>query len=150
MMSPNWGSHHEPLFCLKGLWPYVKIFPFCLNFAIIGKNYVIIKNTFRKDGRRMEELSKEEVLHVARLARISISDENTLEKYQYQLKELLDNIDKIKEVKGYDEELMFSPVNHQASLQEDVPGEMLSFQEVKKNTPHMKGNFVEVPVMINE
>ena len=98
----------------------------------------------------MEKLSKEEVLHVARLARISISDENTLEKYQYQLKELLDNIDKIKEVKGYDEELMFSPVDHQASLQEDVPGEMLSFKEVKKNTPHMKGNFVEVPVMINE
>ena len=84
----------------------------------------------------MEKLSKEEVLHVARLARISISDENTLEKYQYQLKELLDNIDKIKEVKGYDEELMFSPVDHQASLQEDVPGEMLSFQEVKK-TPHI-------------
>lgn len=97
-----------------------------------------------------EKLSKEEVMHVARLARISVNDPKTLEKYQYQLKELLDDVDKIKEVKNVDEEKLISPVDHSANLTEDEPKDMIGFTDVKKNVPHMKGNFIEVPVMINE
>ena len=92
----------------------------------------------REELRMEDKLSEEEVKHVARLARISVSDPKTLEKYQYQLKKLLDEIDKIKEVKNYDDEFLIAPVD------------MISFQDMKKNAPQTKGNFVEVPVMIRE
>ena len=50
-----------------------------------------------------DKLTKEEVLHVAHLARIKV-DEEEIEKYQVELKQLLNDVDKIKEVEGYDEE----------------------------------------------
>lgn len=97
----------------------------------------------------MDKLSKEEVLHIAYLARINL-EENEIEKFQVDLKKLMDDVDKIKEVKGYDEELMISPVEHESPLREDEAGEMLAYKTVMKNVPHGTGNFVEVPVMLNE
>ena len=55
-----------------------------------------------------DKLTKEEVLHVAHLARIKVDDDE-IEKYQVELKQLLDDVDKIKEVEGYDEERMIAP-----------------------------------------
>jgi len=97
----------------------------------------------------MDKLSREEVLHIAYLARINLSEEE-IEKFQKDLKKLLNDIDKIKEVKGYDDEIMISPINHNAPLREDNEGKMLDYKTVMKNVPHSTGNFVEVPVMINE
>jgi len=97
----------------------------------------------------MDKLTKDEVLHIAYLARINLSD-NEIEKYQVELKKLMNDIDKIKSVKGYDDELMISPVTHNSSLREDNVGKMLDYKTVMKNVPHSTGNFVEVPVMINE
>ena len=42
----------------------------------------------------MDKLSKEEVLHVAKLARLELSDEE-IEKYRKDLKDLFDEIEKI-------------------------------------------------------
>ena len=97
----------------------------------------------------MEKLSKEEVLHVAYLARISL-DENEIEKYRVELKKLMNDVDKIKDIDNYDEDLMFSPVTSLCPLREDEPGEMLDYKDVIKNVPTKDGNFVEVPVMLNE
>ena len=97
----------------------------------------------------MEKLSREEVLHVANLARINL-DEEEIERFRVQLKKLIDDIDKIKDVKDYDEDLLISPVEHNASLREDTEGEMLDYNEVMINVPNSTGNFVEVPVMLNE
>ncbi len=97
----------------------------------------------------MEKLSREEVLHVAHLARINLEEEE-IEKFRVQLKKLMDDIDKIKEVKGFDEDLMISPVEYNTELRTDEEGKMLDYKEVMKNVPHSTGNFVEVPVMLNE
>jgi aspartyl-tRNA(Asn)/glutamyl-tRNA(Gln) amidotransferase subunit C len=97
----------------------------------------------------MEKLSREEVLHVAHLARINLEEEE-IEKFRVQLKKLMDDIDKIKEVKDYDEDLMISPVEYNTELRTDEEGKMLDYKEVMKNVPHSTGNFVEVPVMLNE
>ncbi len=96
-----------------------------------------------------DKLTKEEVLHVSRLARVGISEEE-IEKYQVELKKLLDEVDKIKEVKNYDEELLIAPYDHDTVLRKDESGEMLSNEEIMKNVPASIGNFVEVPVMIND
>ena len=97
----------------------------------------------------MDKLTREEVLHIAYLARINL-EEDEIEKFRVQLKKLMDDIDKIKDVKGYDEELMISPVTHNAPLRSDNEGAMLDYKTVMKNVPHNTGNFVEVPVMLNE
>lgn len=97
----------------------------------------------------MEKLTKEEVLRVANLAKIEI-DETEIETYQYKLKEILTEIDKINEVVNYDEEIMISPITHNATLREDKSGEMLDPKVVASNAPRKSGNFIEVPVVINE
>lgn len=96
-----------------------------------------------------EKLTKEEVLHVADLARIGLTDDE-IKRYQVDLKKLLTEVEKINEVKGYDEEIMFTPVMEQARIRKDREGEMLSANVALSNAPVKNGNFVEVPVMIHE
>ena len=96
-----------------------------------------------------DKLTREEVLHVARLARIELTEEE-IEKYQVQLKTLLNEVDKIKSVELKSDDKLIAPVEHTTELREDVAGEMLDPEEIMKNVPVSNGNFVEVPVMINE
>lgn len=92
-------------------------------------------------------LTKEEVLHVAHLARIEITDEE-LEKYQKDLKILFDEIDKIKDLNDFDEDKMFSPCENTFDLErKNIP---VTNENLLLNVPKKKGNFVEVPVMVNE
>lgn len=106
-------------------------------------------NKKRKELRKMDKLTKEEVDHIAHLARIGMSDSER-ETFQVELKKLLDEVKKIVDIKGYDDELMFTPSSNKAELREDEVGEMISAKEALANAPAKNGNFVEVPVMINE
>ena len=96
-----------------------------------------------------DRLSKEEVLHVAELARIAIS-ESELEKYQIQLKQIMDSVDKIKEVEVDDDQMLIANWSAPTKLREDVAGEMLNPKEVINNAPRHSGNYIEVPVVIGE
>lgn len=95
------------------------------------------------------KLTKEEVLHVAKLARIKI-DEDEILKYQIELKKLLDDVDKIKDVENYDTDKLIAPWQKAAILREDVENEMLDAKEVLKNAPKHSGNYIEVPIVISE
>ena len=92
-------------------------------------------------------LTKEEVLHVAHLARIEITDEELL-KYQKDLKVLFDEIDKIKDLNDFDEDRMFAPCNKEFDLERKSVS--VDKDNLLLNVPKKKGNFVEVPVMVNE
>ena len=96
-----------------------------------------------------EKLTKEEVLHVAELARIAVTDEE-IEKYQVELKKLLDDVEKINDVKGYDDEILIAPWNNNTDLREDSEGEMLDPKQVLENAPRHSGNYIGVPVVIGE
>ena len=96
-----------------------------------------------------EKLTKEEVLHVAELARIAVTDEE-IEKYQVELKKLLDDVEKINDVKGYDDEILIAPWNNNTDLWEDSEGEMLDPKQVLENAPRHSGNYIGVPVVIGE
>lgn len=96
-----------------------------------------------------DKLTKEEVLHVAHLARIKV-DEDEIEKYQVELQKLLNDVDKIKEVEGYDEERMIAPWSKDTTSREDEAKEMLNPKEVLKNAPKHSGNYIEVPIVISE
>lgn len=96
-----------------------------------------------------DKLTKEQVLHVAELARIKI-DEEEIEKYQVELKKLLDEVEKINKVKGYDDEILIAPWRQKTELRKDEPGEMLDPKEVLKNVPQHSGNYIAVPIVIKE
>lgn len=96
-----------------------------------------------------DKLSREEVLHVAELARIAIS-ESELEKYQIQLKQIIDSVDKIKEVEVDDDKMLIANWSKETALREDESGEMLSPKDVINNAPRHSGNYIEVPVVIGE
>ena len=95
------------------------------------------------------KLTKEEVLHVADLARIKVS-EDEIEKYQVELKQLLNDVEKINEVKGYDEEMLIAPWDHNADLRNDTDTRVLEAKEILKNAPNHSGNYITVPVVIGE
>lgn len=96
-----------------------------------------------------EKLTREEVLHVANLARIKLT-EDEIEKYQVQLKRLLNDVEKINEVKGYDDEILISCWDHDTELRSDEEGAMLEPKQVLENAPRHAGNYIEVPVVIGE
>ena len=96
-----------------------------------------------------DKLSREEVLHVAELARIAIS-ESELEKYQIQLKQIIDSVDKIKEVEVDDDKMLIANWSKETTLREDESGERLSPKDVINNAPRHSGNYIEVPVVIGE
>ena len=97
----------------------------------------------------MDKLSREEVEHVAKLARIGL-DEKDIAKFQVELKKLISDIDKIKDIKTRDDDMLITPVDFNSELRNDEVGNMLDYRDAMKNVPHSNGNFVEVPVMINE
>lgn len=97
----------------------------------------------------MDKLSKEEVMHVAELAKLKLTEEE-IEKYSIELKRILDDVEKINDVKDYDDEIIIAPFSKDATLREDIEGNMLDSKDVLKNVPRHSGNYIEVPVVINE
>ena len=95
----------------------------------------------------MDMLTKEEVLHVAHLARIELAPFE-IEKYQKDLKVLFNEIDKIKELDDFDEEKMISPSENTFDLSREKVE--VDKDNLLLNVPKKKGNFVEVVVMVNE
>ena len=91
-------------------------------------------------------LTKEEVLHVLNLAILEASEEE-IEKYQVELKKMIDEIDKIKELDDFDDELMIAPWSHDVTLREN---DSLKIEEanVLENVPCKKGNFIAVDVEV--
>ena len=96
-----------------------------------------------------EKLSKEEVLHVAELAKIKLSDAE-VEKFQVQLKKLLNEVEKINDVQGYDDEILIAPWSRDTTLREDEAKEMLDPKVIVENAPNHSGNYISVPVVIGE
>ena len=91
-------------------------------------------------------LTKEEVLHVLNLARLEANEEE-IEKYQVELKKMIDEIDKIKELDDFDDELMIAPWSHDVTLREN---DSLKIEDanVLENVPCKKGNFIAVDVEV--
>lgn len=96
-----------------------------------------------------EKLSREEVLHVANLARIKLTEEE-IEKYQVELKKLLSDVEKINGVKGYDDDILIACWDNNTDFRKDEEGEMLTPKQVLDNAPRHAGNYIEVPVVIGE
>lgn len=90
-------------------------------------------------------LTKEEVLHVLKLARLDANEEE-IKKYQVELKKMIDEIDKIKDLNDFDEEMMIAPWSNNSSYRED--NLEVESDNILLNVPSKKGNFISVDVEV--
>lgn len=94
----------------------------------------------------MNELTKEEVLHVAHLARINVTDDE-IKKYQIGLKQILDELNRINEVNVSDD-ILISPTENENIYREDIPVD--EDVDVLKNAPKKSGNYIEIKRFVND
>ncbi|MBR1376997.1 MAG: Asp-tRNA(Asn)/Glu-tRNA(Gln) amidotransferase subunit GatC [Bacilli bacterium] len=95
-------------------------------------------------------LSKEEIDHVAELARLHV-DDSEYELYGKQLYDILSEIEKIESVDVEGEtKIMISPCTNINEYSNDSIGPMLSKEDILKNVKHSNGDYIVVPTVINE
>jgi aspartyl-tRNA(Asn)/glutamyl-tRNA(Gln) amidotransferase subunit C len=89
-------------------------------------------------------ISRDDVLHVARLARLELSDAE-VERFQEQLSAILDAVSKVQELDLAD----VPPTSHPHDLvnvwREDEPRPSLSLEEALANAPDRDDGFFRVP-----
>lgn len=94
----------------------------------------------------MNELTREEVLHVAHLARIDVTEED-INKYKIQLKQILDEINRINEL-DVDGDILISPTGNKNVYREDKG--INEDVDVLRNAPKKSGNYIEIKRFVND
>ena len=89
-------------------------------------------------------ITKEQVQHVAKLARLTLTEEET-ELYTKQLSKILDYIDQLNEVKTEGIEPMHQPIPTVNVMREDIVKKQFEKEELLKNAPHEEYGFFRVP-----
>jgi aspartyl-tRNA(Asn)/glutamyl-tRNA(Gln) amidotransferase subunit C len=89
-------------------------------------------------------ITREEVLHVARLARLALSDEE-VERFQDQLSAILDAVSKVRELDLSDVPPTSHPLEIANAWDDDVPHVCLTLDEVFANAPDRDGSLFRVP-----
>ena len=89
-------------------------------------------------------ITRDDVLHVARLARLELSDEE-VERFGGQLSAILDAVGKVSELDLEDVPPTSHPLDLVNVLAEDVPRPCLSREEALANAPDPEDGFFGVP-----
>jgi aspartyl-tRNA(Asn)/glutamyl-tRNA(Gln) amidotransferase subunit C len=89
-------------------------------------------------------ISKEEVLHVARLARLQLTDDEVA-KFQQQLSAILEAVSTVSELDLSDVPPTAHPLEIQNAWDEDVPHACLTHDETFANAPDRDGDYFRVP-----
>lgn len=87
-------------------------------------------------------LSEKDVLKVSKLAKIDVSSD--LEKYSFELNQILDSIEKI-ENSNIEGDIMISPNQEKNRFFNDIDSVTLSKNEIFKNSVSNDGNYIIVP-----
>jgi aspartyl-tRNA(Asn)/glutamyl-tRNA(Gln) amidotransferase subunit C len=89
-------------------------------------------------------ISRDEVLHVARLARLALSDEE-IDRLGAQLNAILEAVGKVSELDLADVEPTAHPLDLVNVWAEDAPQESLSVEDALANAPDREAGFFRVP-----
>jgi len=89
-------------------------------------------------------ISRDEVLHVARLARLALTDDE-VERLGSQLSAILEAVGKVAELDLSDVEPTSHPLELANVWAEDEPRPSLSHDDAFANAPDRDGNFFKVP-----
>ncbi len=89
-------------------------------------------------------ISRDEVLHVARLARLALSDEE-IDRLGAQLNAILEAVGKVSELDLADVEPTAHPLDLVNVWADDEPRESLTVEEALANAPDREAGFFRVP-----
>jgi len=92
----------------------------------------------------MAGISRDEVLHVARLARLELTDEE-VSKFQEQLSAIIDAISKVSELDLSDVPPTAHPLEIANTWAEDEPRPSLPLDDVFANAPDRDDDYFRVP-----
>jgi len=91
-------------------------------------------------------ITREQVLHVARLARLALSDEE-VERFGEQLSAILDAVGKVSELDLEGVEPTSHPLDLVNVLDDDEPRPSLPLKEALANAPDPESGFFGVPAV---
>lgn len=94
----------------------------------------------------MSKLTREEVEHIAKLARISLS-EAEIATYQETLATLMDEIKQVETIEA--NEMLVSPSSNKNMFYDNAPVFNLN-GDLLVNAPHKKGTYIEVERVLND
>lgn len=89
-------------------------------------------------------ISREEVLHIAKLAKLKLTEEE-VRLFQEQLGEILSYFRKLEEVDTSGVEPLKEVLPLGSVWREDEPRESVSPEEALRNAPKRRGDYFEVP-----
>jgi aspartyl-tRNA(Asn)/glutamyl-tRNA(Gln) amidotransferase subunit C len=89
-------------------------------------------------------ITSEEVLHVAKLARLELTDEE-VERLTEQLSAILEAVSKVSELDLSDVPPTSHPLELVNAWADDVPHESLPLEKVFANAPSREGDLFKVP-----
>jgi aspartyl-tRNA(Asn)/glutamyl-tRNA(Gln) amidotransferase subunit C len=92
----------------------------------------------------MAGITEDEVLHVARLARLELSPDEVV-RFQEQLSAILEAVSKVSELDLADVPPTAHPLEIANAWAEDEPRPSLTLDEVFANAPDREGDYFRVP-----
>ena len=92
----------------------------------------------------MAGITRDEVLHVARLARLELTDDEVA-KFQEQLSDILEAVSKVRELDLSDVPPTAHPLEIANAWAEDEPHESLELDDVFRNAPDRDDDHFRVP-----
>ena len=92
-------------------------------------------------------VTRKDVEHIAKLARLKFNDEE-LEKYTHDLNEILTYVEKLNELDTKNIEPLSHPVEGSNVFRNDELNESIPNEEAIKNAPASDDNFFKVPKVI--
>ena len=93
-------------------------------------------------------ISKEDILHIANLASLNLSDEE-IEKYTADMKEILEFANTINSVDTKNLDETIAAVEKSNAFRKDVVKESLKREELLKNAPSQDEGMYRIPKVIN-
>ena len=94
-------------------------------------------------------ISREEVLHIAKLAKLHLSEEE-IKKYQEQLGRILEYFKKLEELDTSNVKPLKHVLDVHNVFRADEPQASVSPEEALKNAPKRRDNFFEVPKVVDK
>lgn len=94
------------------------------------------------------KINKEQLLELANTNKLIIN-ENEIDIYLENINGYLNDFENIFKLKPESTEILITPNKQEMILREDEPLEMLTNEDALVNTPKTRGNFIEVPGVID-
>jgi aspartyl-tRNA(Asn)/glutamyl-tRNA(Gln) amidotransferase subunit C len=89
-------------------------------------------------------ITREEVLHVARLARLELTDDE-VDRFTEQLSAILEAVDKVSELDLSDVEPTAHPLDLVNVWADDAPRPSIAVEDALANAPDREAGFFKVP-----